>query len=409
MMNILITLLIIIIGTAGILIYIFNYKPRSKARVKDLYAEGLDLIIAGKRKAAYQNFKDIIDEDSENIKAYLRLGQVLREGGNPLQALKIHKGLLYRKKMNHYDQLELHKNLALDYYDSDNSISSINELEAILKLDKSNEWAIGYLIKIYRETQEWTKAGEYLGKYQQLTAIIDKHKLALYKIQEGRSLIHKKKFNESRKTFEDSINICGDLAAAYYFIGNAYSAESEEAYQKSIQNELKVSSIESSSSEQIENARELLGKAIPMWIRYAELRPRQAWMVIHLLKDSLFALDRYSEIEDILKQILKIDKDNIEVIASLSEILSHRGEESEAIELIDSAIGQDPNSLIVKLIKMKHQAKKEKSGNEFLRGLDELIHFLVTDERFQIYKNTDTDPDIIWSYENSSDKQSILS
>ena len=60
-MNILITLLIVIIGTAGILIYIFNYKPRSKARVKDLYAEGLDLLIAGKRKAAYQNFKDIID------------------------------------------------------------------------------------------------------------------------------------------------------------------------------------------------------------------------------------------------------------------------------------------------------------------------------------------------------------
>ena len=79
-MNILIALLIVIIGTAGILIYIFNYKPRSKARVKDLYAEGLDLLIAGRRKAAYQNFKDIIDEDSENIKAYLRLGQVLREG-----------------------------------------------------------------------------------------------------------------------------------------------------------------------------------------------------------------------------------------------------------------------------------------------------------------------------------------
>ena len=87
MMHILITLLIVIIGTAGILIYIFNYKPRSKARVKDLYAEGLDLLIAGKRKAAYQNFKEIIDEDSENIKAYLRLGQVLREGGNALQAL----------------------------------------------------------------------------------------------------------------------------------------------------------------------------------------------------------------------------------------------------------------------------------------------------------------------------------
>jgi len=409
MINILITLLIVIIGTAGILIYIFNYKPRSKARVKDLYAEGLDLLIAGKRKAAYQNFKDIIDEDSENIKAYLRLGQVLREGGNALQALKIHKRLLHRKKINHYDKLELHKNLALDYYYSDNSISSIKELETILKMDKANEWAIGYLVKICREKQDWSKAGEYLEKYQKLTNTSDKHKLALYKIQEGRNLIRKKKFNESRKTFEDALNIYSDSAAAYYFIGNAYSAESEEAYQESVQNETTISSYESNPSEPIDKAKELLGKAIPMWIRYAELKPKQAWMVIHLLKDGLFALNRYSEIEDILKQILKIDKDNIEVIASLSEILSHRGEDIEAMELIDSAMEQDPTSLLVKLIKMKHQAKKEKSGNQYLRGLDDLIHFLVTDERFQIYKNTDTDPDIIWLYETSAEKESIPS
>ena len=136
MMNGLITLLIVAFGAGGILIYIFNYKPRSKEKVKDLYAEGLDLLIAGKRKAAYQNFKDIIDKDSENIKAYLRLGQVLREGGNPLQALKIHKGLQYRKNMNRYENLELHKNLALDYYYSNNLISSIYELEAMLKREK---------------------------------------------------------------------------------------------------------------------------------------------------------------------------------------------------------------------------------------------------------------------------------
>ena len=157
----------------------------------------------------------------------------------------------------------------------------------------------------------------------------------------------------------------------------------------------------------MEKAKELLGKAIPMWIRYAELNPEQAWMVIHLLKDGLFALDRYSEIENILKQILKNDSDNIEVIASLSEIYSHRGENTEAIELIDSALEQDPTSLIVKLIKMKLEAKKERSSNEFTRSLDDIIHFLVTDERFQIYKNTATDPDILWLYETSNEKEKL--
>ena len=159
------------------------------------------------------------------------------------------------------------------------------------------------------------------------------------------------------------------------------------------------------NSDYMVRAKELLGKAIPMWIRYAELKPEQAWMVIHLLKDGLFALDRYSEFEEILKRILKSDSDNIEVIASLSEIYSHRGENTEAIELIDSAIEQDSSSLIVKLIKLKLQGKKENSNPDFARSLDDIIHFLVTDERFQRYKNTATDPHIIWLYEASDEKE----
>ena len=121
-----------------------------------------------------------------------------------------------------------------------------------------------------------------------------------------------------------------------------------------------------------------------------------------------FLLNRYSEFENILKQILKIDSDNIEVIASLSEILSLRGEDMEALDLIESAIEQDPSSLLVKLIKLKHQAKKERGSNEYIRSLDEVIHFLVRDEGFQIYKDTNTDPDILWLYETSAEDEDIV-
>ena len=116
MSEILITLLVLGIAGVGIAIYVLNFKPMRKSKVKDLYAEGLDLLITGRRKSAYKNFKDIIQEDSDNIKAYLRLGQVLREGGNASQALKVHRGLLLRRDLMYYEQIELHKNLALDYY-----------------------------------------------------------------------------------------------------------------------------------------------------------------------------------------------------------------------------------------------------------------------------------------------------
>jgi lipopolysaccharide biosynthesis regulator YciM len=402
----LITLLVLGIAVAAVAVYLLKLKPMKGTKVKDLYAEGLDLMITGRRKAAYKNFKDIIQKDSDNIKAYLRLGQVLREGGNPVQALKIHRGLMHRRNLTHYEQIELHKNLALDYYSSGNLDAAIQELLSLLKIEKNNEWAVTQLTAFYREKQDWAKAGEYFEKYQKLTNKEDAHKLALYKIQEGRIHIKNKKFEDARKTFEDALNI-SDIAVAYYFIGNSFSGESEEEYQKSVEKDSANNPASDEKTDYMEKAKELLGKAIPIWIRYAELNPEQAWMVIHLLKDGLFALDRYSEIENILKQILKNDSDNIEVIASLSEIYSHRGENTEAIELIDSALEQDPTSIIVKLIKMKLQAKKERSGNEFSRSLDDIIHFLVTDERFQIYKNTATDPDILWLYETSNEKEKL--
>ena len=406
MSEILITLLVLGIAAGGVAVYVLNFKPWRKSKVKDLYAEGLDLLITGRRKSAYKNFKDIIQKDSDNIKAYLRLGQVLREGGNPVQALKIHRGLMHRRNLTHYEQIELHKNLALDYYSSGNLDAAIQELLSLLKIEKNNEWAVTQLTAFYREKQDWAKAGEYFEKYQKLTNKEDAHKLALYKIQEGRIHIKNKKFEDARKTFEDALNI-SDIAVAYYFIGNSFSGESEEEYQKSVEKDSANNPASDEKTDYMEKAKELLGKAIPNWIRYAELNPEQAWMVIHLLKDGLFALDRYSEIENILKQILKNDSDNIEVIASLSEIYSHRGENTEAIELIESALEQDPTSIIVKLIKMKLQAKKERSGNEFSRSLDNIIHFLVTDERFQIYKNTATDPDILWLYETSNEKEKL--
>ena len=111
-----ITVLVLSIAAGAVAVYLLKLKPMKGTKVKDLYAEGLDLMITGRRKAAYNNFKDIIHQDSDNIKAYLRLGQVLREGGNSSQAIKIHRGLSHRRNLSHYEKVEMYKNLALDYY-----------------------------------------------------------------------------------------------------------------------------------------------------------------------------------------------------------------------------------------------------------------------------------------------------
>ena len=101
----------IIIMTVSIIFLFYFYKqPNNSSTVKDLYYEALDMLLAGKRKSAYKIFKDITKNDSNNIKAYLYLGQISREGGDYKGALKVHKNLLLRDNIKNYDLILIYKN-----------------------------------------------------------------------------------------------------------------------------------------------------------------------------------------------------------------------------------------------------------------------------------------------------------
>ena len=108
---------IFIIGVlaSGLIYYYVKIRPLSAEKIRDLYLEGLDLLISGHRKKAYRYFKKIIEQDTTNIKSYIKMGQIIRESKNPRQALKIHHGVSLRKDLSTYEKIELHKNISLDY------------------------------------------------------------------------------------------------------------------------------------------------------------------------------------------------------------------------------------------------------------------------------------------------------
>ena len=393
--------IIIILCLAGLgflFFYILRLKPNKKTDVKELYSEGLDMMINGLQRSAYNNFKKIVEIDSENIKAYLRLGQVLRESGNPQKAIKIHKGLTIRKNLTSYDLLELHKNLSLDHFSLGKTDKAIEEALKILKMDKKNTWAISKLMNFYMHLNEWNKACNYLEKLHKINKDSDTHKLALFIIQEGRILQNEEKFDLARNKFEKALSVHSDLSAAYYFIAETFSKESEKYFQKTENIDDKNSDI---YKENLNKALDTLSKAIPMWIKYSNAKPNQSWMVIHLLKDALFALDRYDELEHILKDIIEKDKNNSEVIATLADMYAHKGDLKNAMDIVESGVKNDSNSLIIKLIRLKLLTLS--GEHNISKGLDDIIHFLVTDEGYHKYKNTPPDKDIVWIYENNND------
>ena len=110
-----ISIVIILVILSFIAFINFDYSSKYKKTEKDLYYEALDLLLNGKLKEAYATLLSLIKSDTSNVKAYLKLGQVLREIGNPERALKIHRSLLIRKDLSTYDSIELLKNITLYY------------------------------------------------------------------------------------------------------------------------------------------------------------------------------------------------------------------------------------------------------------------------------------------------------
>ena len=409
MINPIITVgIICAISVVGLYFLYGWFRPRRKSNIKDLYSEGLDMLITGYRKGAYQNFKTIIHKDTNNVKAYIKLGQVTRESGNPEQALKIHNSLTLRKRISAYEQLELFKNLSLDYYELNNLPSAIEQAIKILTTEKKNEWALSHLIKFYRENNDWKKAGEYLAKYQKVTETTDPHKIGLYKIQEGRYAVKNGEFDKARNLFEEAQKIDEKLYIVHYFLGNSYSSESEIAYREASVIDEKSSQTTSEKElyqDLLGKAKVLLSKCVPHWARLAELMPEQAWLVIPKLKDALFALERFHEIEDVLRQVLRKDPNNINALASLADFYDHRGEAMEAMELIQSACEKDENSILAQLIQFKFKVKKEDKQNLSVE-LDKIIQLISSNQDLlRMYYKTSND--LKWLEETGSDMESI--
>ena len=381
-------LILLSIGSGFYLYYNFFASQGKEKNIRELYTEALDLLITGHRKEAFHNLRTIIKADSDNIKAYIKLGQVVREGGNPAKALRIHRGITLRKNLTSYERLELLKNMVLDMYALNKMGDAIDQCLKILKMDKNNEWALSKLVEFYQRDGSWSLSREYMEKLQLVTGKSDTRVLARLMLREGNEDLNNDQFANSRTLYEEALSINEGVYIAYFLIGNSYSAESELEYNTGSQN-----GQHSDHNSNIQNAKDLLSKAVKMWIKYAECAPEFSYNVIYLIKDGLFELDRYSDIEGIFKGLLDKIPNNIDVLANLADFYIHKGENDKAIELLTSATKIDSDSFLTRMIRLKiHVKDSTHSTEKIYNELDEIIKLLIQGVDLQ----KKVDEDLIW-------------
>ena len=84
-------ILVIVVIAIAVVVFMFRFKAKKekKKTSAELHIEALKALLAGNDILAFQRFKEVVTEDTNNVDAYLKLGDLFRKRKNFSKALQI--------------------------------------------------------------------------------------------------------------------------------------------------------------------------------------------------------------------------------------------------------------------------------------------------------------------------------
>ena len=76
-------------------------------------------------------------------------------------------------------------------------------------------------------------------------------------------------------------------------------------------------------------------------------------MVFNEIESALFDLGRYSEVENFYRRVLDKNKNNLEAVIKLANVLDEKGEHQAALTLVEGSIQPENVDIAVLVMKLK--------------------------------------------------------
>jgi lipopolysaccharide biosynthesis regulator YciM len=317
---------------AGLAVFIANWlyqknKKKKEHRLIPPYIEALHLLLDGKQAEAVEKLKKTIREDTDNIMAYIKLGDMFREQGDPVRAAKIHRNLLIRGDLTQEETELTFQHLILDYCDANLFNRAIDIAERLIQKNKKNIASQKLLLSLYEKKGDWDKAFFYRQTLNKWLKRKDQDILALYKVQVGIALTRNQQEREGRIRFREALRLHKKCVLAYLNWGDSYRREgrNEDAFR--------------------------------VWREFVKKVPEWAHLAFDRLKDVLYDLGLYSELEEIYLEILqKKPKDPASSI-NLVDLYWKQGRTEKALALCRKTVEEHPENMQCRhlLIQLLHE------------------------------------------------------
>ncbi len=328
----------------GILIYLFIIRHRHDSTAASPYFQAMNLMVLGNNKEAIEKLKQTVRQDTNNIEAYIHLGNLITTEGDPARASKIHENLLVRSDINTSQREMILQQLIQDYCASSQINKAANTAEELMQINKKNPETQQLLLSFYEENGDWEKAYFFRQSLNKWKKKQDRSILAMYKVKIGENLMQSGAQREARTRFREAVKLDTACVPAYLYWGDSFKKENKNK------------------------------EALSIWQEFIYKNPQHAHLAFDRLRDVLFDLGQFSEIEKIYTQVMKKKTKTPQASLAMIDFLRKQRRLKEAVELCQALLSDHPdlNACRHTLVQLyQDQGETESALNEALKILNQ--------------------------------------
>lgn len=315
--------IIALMAVAAVVVAVGRRKSRSGGTAMEVYIDGLRSMIAGDQRTAFVKLRQAVDLDTENIDAYLKLGDLFRETGLVDKALQIHRELTLRHQVSNDLKAEIKQSLVADYIEAGFDVKAEEILRQMVKEADKRQWAEDRMLELFLKEGKWAEAEELYRGVMKSRGMKKSPTMAQIKLMLGRNLQEDNQHHKARLLYKEALTLNDKDPFPYLYMAESYLKE-----------------------DRVNDGLEFLKKL-------CENVPRHSSLGFSMIEETLFNLGRFSEVEDIYRGVLSKLPGDVAATVALAGILEKKGEIPTAENMLRSILDSgSSDSAAIKLSKL---------------------------------------------------------
>lgn len=273
------------------------------------YIRGVNFLLAKEPERAIDEFVKAVKLNSDTAEAYLVLGNLFRNHGDPARAVRVHQSVTCRPGLPQHVLVQALYELAQDYKACGALEQARKALEEAVGKDPKMLQAWVLLQEVQGELGQWEDALKTQERISKLRKSDDRSVAAHLWTELGKAQMERGDRKAARSSLKKAIatnELCID---AYLHLGDLYAQEGAEQ------------------------------KAVSMWKRVLDLAPEFTFLAYGRLEHAFFRLGQISGLEMILRA--QAEKDPFSRLY-LARHLRKKGELREAAQILEALLQERP-------------------------------------------------------------------